>query len=237
MKQIFPPTVQFAVTLVWFIVALYMIFLYAPRELTMGEVQRIFYIPLPSAVAALLAYFFVFLGSTVYLWKRSRAADDLASASAEVGFIFCCCVLVTGALCAKPAWGIWWTWDARLTSTFILWLLYIAYLMLRSYVINPGRVETLSAVVGVLGFVDAIIDYMAIRWWRTQHPQPVIGGGAGSGLEPRMSLTVFVACGAFLCLFFYLVRPRMACARLGRDLAELRRAVLSQVEIRQGQAR
>src|SRR5947207_2376997 len=123
-----------------------------------------------------------------------------------------------------------------MNRTFILWLLYIAYLMLRSYVINPGRVETLSAVVGVLGFVDAIIDYMAIRWWRTQHPQPVIGGGAGSGLEPRMWLTVFVAWGAFLCLFSYLVRQRMALARLGRELAELRRDVLSQVEIQQGQA-
>src|SRR5437867_11884424 len=103
MKKIFPPTVHLAVTLVWFIVALYMIFLYAPRELTMGEVQRIFYIHFPSACTALLAYFFVFLGSTVYLWKRSRATDDFACASAEVGFIFCCCVLVTGPLWAKPA--------------------------------------------------------------------------------------------------------------------------------------
>ena len=150
-----------------------------------------------------------------------------AYASAEVGFIFCCCVLVTGPLWAKPAWGIWWTWDARLTSTFILWLLYIAYLMLRSYVVNPGRVEVLSAAVGVIGFVDAIIDYMAIRWWRTQHPQPVIAGGPGSGLEPRMWLTVFVAWGAFLCLFAYLVRQRMALAELRRGVGALRRELVS----------
>lgn len=223
MKKIFPTTVHLALTAAWLIVALNMIFLYAPQEATMGEVQRIFYVHFSMACTALLAYFFVFLGSMGYLWKRSRWADDFAYASAEVGFVFCCCVLVTGPLWAKPVWGIWWTWDARLTSTFILWLLYIGYLMLRSYVNNPGRVEVLSAVVGILGFVDAIIDYMAIRWWRTQHPQPVIAGGPGSGLDPRMWLTVFVAWGAFLCLYFYLVRQRMALAESRRELILLRR--------------
>lgn len=227
MKKIFPSTVHLALTLIWLVVALYMIFLYAPQEATMGEVQRIFYVHFSSACTALLAYFFVFLGSMGYLWKRSRRADDFAYASAEVGFVFCSCVLVTGPLWAKPAWGIWWTWDARLTSTFILWLLYIGYLMLRSYVNNPGRVEVLSAVVGILGFVDAIIDYMAIRWWRTQHPQPVIGGGPGSGLDPRMWLTVFVTWGAFLCLYFYLVRQRMALAESRRELILLRRELAS----------
>ena len=227
MKKILPPAVHLAVTLVWLIVALGMIFLYAPREASMGEVQRIFYIHFTSACTALLGYFFVFLGSMGYLWRRSRRADDFAYASAEVGFVFCCAVLVSGPLWAKPAWGIWWTWDARLTSTFVLWLLYIAYLMLRSYVINPGRAEVLSAVVGIIGFVDAIIDYMAIRWWRTQHPQPVIGGGPGSGLEPRMWQTAFVALGAFLCLFFYLVRQRMDLAEARRELGELRRELAS----------
>src|SRR6266571_4400809 len=111
--------------------------------------------PPTAHLAVTLVWLFVVLGSTVYLWKRSHVADDFACASAEVGFVFCCCVLVTGPLWAKPAWGIWWTWDARLTSTFILWLLYIAYLMLRSYVVGPGRVEVLSAVVGAIGFVDA----------------------------------------------------------------------------------
>ena len=210
------------VTLAWMIVALYMIFLYAPQELTMGEVQRIFYVHFSLAMTALFAYFFVFIGSIGYLWKRSRAADDFAFSSAEVGFIYCTGVLMTGPLWAKPVWGIWWTWDARLTSTFILWLLYIAYLMLRSYVSSPGRVESLAAVVGALGFITSIVDYMAIRWWRTQHPQPVIGGGEGSGLDPKMWLTVFVTWGAFLCLFLYLVRVRMAIARMRREITRLR---------------
>jgi heme exporter protein C len=223
MRKIFPVSIHLAMTFVWLVVALYMIFLYAPQEVTMGEVQRIFYIHFSVACTSLLAFFFVFLGSMGYLLKRSRPADDFAYASAEVGFLYCCAVLITGPLWAKPAWGIWWTWDPRLTSTFILWLLYIAYLMLRSYVTNPGRVEMLSAVFGILGSVDAVIDYMAIRWWRTQHPQPVIGGDPGSGLDPRMWTTVFVTWGAFLCLFFYLLRQRMTMAKNQRELVQLRR--------------
>ncbi|HLY62704.1 MAG TPA: cytochrome c biogenesis protein CcsA [Terriglobia bacterium] len=227
MKKVFPASIHLALTFVWLVVSLYLIFLYAPQEETMGEAQRIFYIHFSVACTSLLAFFFVFLGSMGYLLKRSRPADDFAYASAEVGFLYCCAVLITGPLWAKPAWGIWWTWDPRLTSTFILWLLYIAYLMLRSYVTNPGRVEVLSAVFGILGSVDAVIDYMAIRWWRTQHPQPVIGGGPASGLDPRMWTTVFVTWGAFLCLFFYLLRLRMTMAENQRELVQLRRELAS----------
>jgi heme exporter protein C len=216
-------TAHAILTLIWILVALYMIFLYAPQEATMGEVQRIFYIHVPSAWTAFLAYFIVFLGSVRYLWKRSQPADDLAHAAGEVGFVFCTCVLVTGPLWAKPVWGIWWTWDARLTSTFVLWLLFIAYLMLRSYVFNPGRAAALGAVVGILGFVDVPIVYMSIRWWRTQHPQPVIAGGEGSGIDPQMKLALLVSWGAYLCLFSYLVRLRLGLANARRELTMLRR--------------
>jgi heme exporter protein C len=225
MEKTFPLRVHLALTLVWLVIAFYMIFLYAPEELTMGEAQRIFYIHFPSGMTAIIAYGIVALASVVYLWRRSQSADDLAYAAAEVGFIFCSCVLVTGPLWAKPAWGIWWTWDARLTSTFVLWLLFIAYLMLRSYLINPGQASTLGAVVGIIGGVDALIDYMAIRWWRTQHPQPVLAGGPGSWLDPRMWRTVFVAWGAFLCLFFYLVRQRVRLAEARRELSFVRRQI------------
>jgi heme exporter protein C len=131
--------------------------------------------------------------------------------------------LVTGPLWAKPVWGIWWTWDARLTLTFVLWLLFVAYLMLRSYVINPGRAAVLAAVVGIIGFVDVPVDYMAIRWWRTQHPQPVIAGGEGSGLDARMWVALLVNWGAFLCLFAYLMRQYLRLAALQREVAHLRR--------------
>jgi heme exporter protein C len=111
----------------------------------------------------------------------------------------------------------------RLTLTFVLWLLFVAYLMLRSYVINPGRSAVLAAVVGIIGFVDVPVDYMAIRWWRTQHPQPVMGGGTDSGLDPRMWVAVFVTWGAFLCLFAYLMRQHLRLASLRREVVQLRR--------------
>jgi heme exporter protein C len=227
MSKGFSATIHLTLTFAWMLAALYMIFLYAPRELTMGEVQRIFYIHVPSAWTAFLAYFLVFLGSVGYLWKRSLFADDLANASAEIGFVFCTGVLVTGPLWAKPVWGIWWTWDARLTLTFVLWLLFVAYLMLRSYVTNPGRAAVLAAVSGIMGFVDVPIDYMAIRWWRTQHPQPVIAGGENSGLDPRMWLTLLVSWGAFLCLFTYLLRQRLWLAEARREVSALRRTLVS----------
>src|SRR5439155_17736570 len=131
--------------------------------------------------------------------------------------------LVTGPLWAKPVWGIWWTWDARLTSTFVLWLLFISYLMLRRYLINPDQAEVLAAVVSIIGFADALFDYMSIRWFRTQPPQPVIAGGPGSGLDPKMQLTLAVSLGAFLCLAVYLIRQRVALARTARELSRLRR--------------
>ena len=224
MKNIFPPLVHLVLTLGALWVAGYMIFLYAPREATMGEVQRIFYIHVSAAWTALLAYFLIFVGSIGYLWKRSPGADELAQGAGEVGFFFCTGVLVTGPLWAKPVWGIWWTWDARLTLTFVLWLLFVAYLMLRSYVVIPGRSAVLGAVVGIIGFVDVPLDYMAIRWWRTQHPQPVIAGGEGSGLDPRMWTTLLVTWVGFLLLFSYLLREYMRLAALRREITELRQA-------------
>ena len=159
----------------------------------MGEVQRIFYIHFSLAMTALFAYFFVFVGSIGYLWKRARGADDFAYACAEVGFVYCCGVLVTGPLWAKPVWGIWWTWDPRLTSTFILWLLYIAYLLLRGLLEDPQRRATLSAVFGIFAFLDAPLVYVSNRLWRTQHPAPVMFGGENSYLDPTMA-KVLVLC-------------------------------------------
>jgi heme exporter protein C len=106
-------------------------------------------------------------------------------------------------------WGIWWTWDARLTLTLVLWLIYVGYLMLRRYVESPERRAVLSAVVGVTGFIDVPLVYFAIRWWRTQHPQPVIAGGEGSGLDPRMATTLWICVAALTLLFFALYRRRL----------------------------
>src|SRR3954467_1476598 len=157
----------------------------APTEQTMGEVQRIFYYHVPSAWVAFLCFFVNFLASIWYLVKRSARTDAVALACAEVGVVFCTIVLITGPLWARPVWGIWWTWDARLTSTLVLWLIYVSYLVMRRF--SEGQqTATLAAALSVFGFIDVPIVYMSIRWWRTQHPQPVMGGGANSGLAPEM---------------------------------------------------
>jgi heme exporter protein C len=185
----------------------------APTEATMGDVQRIFYYHLPSAWVAFLLFFVNFLASVWYLVRRSSGADALALASAEVGVSFCTIVLITGPIWARPIWGIWWTWDARLTSTLVLWLIYVSYLVLRHYA-TGGQIPVLAAALGIFGFLDVPIVYMAIRWFRTQHPQPVIGGGQGSGLDPRMWVAVLwnLAAFAMLALMFVWIRYRQALA-------------------------
>ncbi|HYE25491.1 MAG TPA: cytochrome c biogenesis protein CcsA [Clostridia bacterium] len=157
----------------------------APTEQTMGDVQRIFYYHVPSAWTAFLLFFVNFVASIWYLVRRNPIADAIAVSAAEVGVVFCTVVLVTGPIWAKPVWGIWWTWDARLTSTLVLWLIYVSYLILRRYA-TGGQTQVMAAVLAIFGFLDVPLVYMAIRWFRTQHPQPVIGGGEGSGIHPSM---------------------------------------------------
>jgi heme exporter protein C len=194
--------------------ALWMAFLYAPRERTMGDVQRIFYFHVPSAWSAFLAFFLVFLGSLLYLWRPAPRWDRLAASAAEVGLLFCTVVLVTGPIWAKPVWGIWWTWDARLTSTLVLWLVYAAYVLVRRTILHPEKRAVYSAVLGIVGFIDVPLVYMSIRWWRTQHPKPVIAGGAGSGLAPPMLQTFLVCLAAVTLLAIVLVWQRMRLHRL-----------------------
>ena len=117
--------------------------------------------------------------------SEASNADALAAASAEVGVVFCTIVLITGPIWARPVWGIWWTWDARLTTTLVLWLIYVSYLVLRRFA-SGSQTQVLAAALGIFGFVDVPIVYMSIRWFRTQHPSPVMGGGENSGLAPEM---------------------------------------------------
>jgi heme exporter protein C len=192
----------------------------APTEATMGDVQRIFYYHLPSAWVAFLLFFVNFLASVWYLIRRTAGADALSLASAEVGVSFCTIVLLTGPIWARPIWGIWWTWDARLTSTLVLWLIYVSYLVLRHYA-TGGQVPVLAAALGIFGFLDVPIVYMAIRWFRTQHPQPVIGGGQGSGLDHTMWVAVLwnLVAFAMLALMFVWIRYRQALAEYALEEA------------------
>src|SRR5437867_10638207 len=161
----------------------------------MGEVQRIFYYHAPSAWTAFLLFTINFVASVVYLIRRSLAADALAVVSAEVGVVFCTVVLVTGPLWARPVWGIWWTWDIRLTSTLVLWLIYVSYLMLRRFS-SSGQTPLMAAVLAVFGALDVPLVYFSIWFFRTQHPQPVIGGGGS--IDPKMLQVARINCAGCL---------------------------------------
>ena len=198
----------------------YAIFFVAPRELTMGEIQRIFYFHAASGMLADTAFFVSFLGCIGYLASRQPRWDWMAVATAEVGLAFNTVVLITGPIWAKPVWGIWWTWDARLTLEFILELLYVAYLLLRALVNEPDRRAMISAVFGIFAFLDVPLSYFSIRWWRTEHPQPVIGGGPGSGLDPRMWHVFLFASIGLLALMALMIRDRYRLEQARWELAE-----------------
>ncbi len=207
--------------------ALHAVFLEVPTERTMGIVQRIFYFHVTSAWVALLAFLISGVASAVYLATQRMKWDYRAVSFAEVGLVFTSVVLVTGPIWARPVWGIWWTWDARLTSTFVLWLIYVAYLMLRGALPEPERRAATSAVYSIFGFLDVPIVYMSIRWWRTQHPAPVIAGGANSGLDPVMWRGVLWSFAAMLVLFAFLVRQRTQLEKARQEVEGLRREVMS----------
>lgn len=200
----------------------YAVFFLAPEERTMRAIQRIFYFHVASAWTAGVAFLIVFIAGVRFLVNRRPQDDWLGVSAAEVGFAFNTVVLVTGPIWARPVWGIWWTWDARLTSTFVLWLLFLSYLVLRTLVEDAERRAVVSAVYGIFAFLDVPLVYMSIRWWRTQHPQPVIGGGSGSGLDPTMRAVLFFCWAALLALMTVLIRQRYALEALRHRIAEIR---------------
>jgi heme exporter protein C len=212
-----------AVTVLLLIAAAYAAFYIAPEERTMGLIQRIFYFHAASAWAGMDAFFVCFLANLLYIWKRNPRYDWVGVSSAEVGLAFITVVLITGPIWAKPAWGIWWTWDARLTSTFVLWLLYISYLLLRSLIEEPDRRALLSALFGVFAFLDVPLVYFSIRWWRTQHPAPVIMGGPGSGLDPTMNKVFFFSVLAMHVLMAFLIVERTAVENVKTEVDMLQR--------------
>ncbi len=176
----------------------------APDDALQGYIFRIIYYHVPSASVAFLFFAISLLGSIGYLAfrrnypERAQIADAWALAGAEVGVVFCTVVLTTGPLWGRRAWGIWWTWDARLTTTLVLWLIYVSYLLLRRFAAGP-QVQTLAAVLGIFGALDVPIVYMSNRWWRTQHPAPVFGGSQGSGMAWPMAQVLLWNMLAWFC--------------------------------------
>jgi heme exporter protein C len=190
--------VLFGLSLALMIAALYMVFIYVPTDKHTGIVQRIFYFHVPVAWVGFLAFFVTFIFSILYLWKREMKWDAVACASAEIGLVFTTLVLITGPIWAKPVWGIWWTWDARLTTSLVLWLIYIAYLLVRSFATEPARGARFSAVIGIVGFIDVPIVFLTVNLWRTQHPTTIIFEG---GLTTPMLMTLLVCIAAFTVLY------------------------------------
>ena len=201
------------------IVSLYMVFIYVPTEKNTGIIQRIFYFHVPLAWVSCLAFFVTFILSIHYLWKRSMKSDSIACASAEVGVIFTTLVLITGPIWAKPAWGIWWTWDARLTTSLVLWLIYVAYFLVRSFASESDRAARFGAIVGIAGFIDVPIVFLTVNLWRTQHPTMIIFEG---GLETPMLITLLVCITAFTILYILLTIRSAAIRNLGNEMERLK---------------
>lgn len=183
---------------------LYMGLVTSPPDYYQGEVVRIMYLHVPLAKVSLLAYTTLFSASLWYLWKRDPLVDNLAQASAGVAAFFTLGALVTGSIWAKPTWNTWWTWDARLTSFAVLFLLLIGYLMLRRFIEDPHQEARLSAILAIVGFVDLPIVYFSVEWWRTLH-QPLSVSIRGISFSPEMLTPLLVMLVGFNLLFVYML--------------------------------
>ena len=207
------------------LLSLGMVFFYAPTDAVLGISQRIFYVHVPIALVGFLAFAVVAVCSVGYLWKGSERMDTVAYAAAEIGVVYTSLMLITGMLWGKPAWGVWWSWSPQLTTSLILWFLYAAYLMLRAYAPPGETAARYAAVLGIIGFIDVPIIYMAARWWRDLHPNKVLGPLAEeSALEPAMQLTWVVSMLAFTALFAWLMVERTSLRRQEIQVERLRYA-------------
>src|SRR5438132_9382867 len=212
MKRAFP--LLGGLTAVLLSYALYQAMVVAPTDQLQGEVYRIIYYHVPSAWTAFVLFFVNFVASIVYLIRRSAKADMIALVTAEVGVVFCTVVLVTGPIWARPVWGIWWTWDLRLTLTLVLWLIYVSYLMLRRFS-SGSQTPVMAAVLAVFGALDVPLVYFSIWYFRTQHPSPVIE--RGGSLDPRMARVLLINWAAVLCFGVLICWSRYRLERLERQ--------------------
>ncbi len=211
-------------TFISMLVSLYLVFKWVPVERQMGPVQKIFYFHVPSAWVAFLAFLVVFVASIMYLKTKLERYDIIAGSSAQVGVVFTTIVLITGPIWGRASWGTWWTWDPRLTTTLILWFIYLAYLIIRNTAKGNEKHLRLAAVFGILGFVDVPIVFMAVRWWRTIHP--VVFEANKIGLPPSMLSTLMVCLLTFSLLYLLLLFKSMTIEQIELKLQNLKREAL-----------
>ena len=216
-------TVLAVTTGVMMLIDIWLIFMVAPTDSVLGHVQRVFYFHVPIAIMSFLAFFVVFIASLGYLIKRTPKWDAIAHASAEVGVVFVTLALLTGMIWARPIWNTWWTWEPRLTTTMILWLIYVAYLMVRSYAPSQSKGAIYGAVVGILGFVDVPIVYYSVVWWRSVHPSPVVGPFAqADALDSTMAWILLYSFITFVFFFAYMVMERIELRNTEEALGRIR---------------
>ena len=185
----------------------WLIFMYAPTEAIMGEIQKIFYIHLPLSWWALASFLVVFVASITYLVRGGDHWDRLSQALVEVGLLFTTLTLVTGMLWGRKAWGVWWTWDPRLTTALILWFIYMGYLLLDSLNLSSGRRKMVRAVLGIIAFADVPLVFFSARLWRSIHP--AVFASEGGGLEPEMKLVALFSVAAMGVFWLGLVLVRI----------------------------
>ena len=200
---------------------LYMVFLWVPTEQNLGVSQRIFYFHVPLGWIGMVSIMVVAVASILHLVTGKQKWDDLAYSTAEIGIIFASLILVTGAVWAKPVWGVWWTWDAKLTTTLVLWFIYVGYLMVRAYGPAGTQGRRFASVIALIGAIDAPIIYKATDWWRSAHPENNIP----SDLNGQMLLTLLVSVLTFTVLYVYLLMERYSLRRSESDLDELHQRI------------
>ena len=198
-------------------ITLYMVFMWVPSEQNLGVSQRIFYFHVPLGWIGMVSIVIVAFASVMHLWTGGRRWDDLAYSTAEIGVIYATLILVTGSIWAKPVWGVWWAWDPKLTTTLILWFIYVGYLMIRVYGPAGTQGKRFASVIALIGAIDAPIIYKATDWWRTAHPDNNIP----SDLNGQMLLTLLASVIAFTILYSYTLAERYALRKSESDLDEL----------------
>src|SRR5216117_844579 len=185
----------------------------APREMTQGNVQRIMYVHVPAVWVAYLAFIVVFAASIAYLWTRAAGADQTAHAAAEVGVVFLGVNIATGAIWGKPTWGTWWTWDARLTSVAIMFVIYLGYLLLRAMIEDRERAARFAAVLGIVAALDIPLVHFSVYWWRTLHQPPTLLRPGSPPMDPTFVLALMVNLVAFVLLYGYFTAKRVRLLR------------------------
>ena len=199
-------------TLVAVVTGLYWGLIKAPPDAFQGDVQRIMYLHFPSIITAYVSIILVFVGSCLYLWKREKRDDNLAHSAAEIGVLFIALTIVGGSIWGRPTWGVWWTWDARLTLTAIFLLIFVGYLMLRSLIQDENRAAIAAAILGIIGSLDIPLIHMSVYWWRTLHQPPSIlrpDKAPWENIQWPLLVPLLINVIGFLLLYFYLLSLRL----------------------------